>query len=261
MPDGNGAPDRAVSGPAAGVEHRPWSDSATEELARVGTWSTARRRWVLLRTGVHRIRGGGGRGPRVGTVVGVVVAVLVLAASAAWLVSVVFSPTWWDLSLIDGPVPLMLAGGGLAGLVAVLLAGRGRRWWQRYVPVCVLVAGGVLGATAAALAVWQPWPDALPPLVWAATAAAVLALTLAAAALAMRRTGWGRRLFAVTAAGLVVLGAAAQVNAYFAQFPTPRALFGLPPAGQVDFTGLRLSPHPARTAGTGRTGGPRRRSR
>jgi len=37
MPDGNGGPDRAVSGPAAGVEHRPWSDSATEELAPVGT--------------------------------------------------------------------------------------------------------------------------------------------------------------------------------------------------------------------------------
>jgi enterochelin esterase-like enzyme len=54
----------------------------------------------------------------------------------------------------------------------------------------------------------------------------------------------------VTAAALVVLGAAAQVNAYFAQFPTPRALFGLPPAGQVDFTELRLSPHPAHTSAT-----------
>src|SRR5947209_6853924 len=83
-------------------------------------------------------------------------------------------------------------------------------------------AGGVLAAAAAAIAVWQPWPDALPPLVWAAAAAAVLALTVAVAA-ATRRSGWGRRLVAVTAAVLVVLGAAAQVNAYFAQFPTPRA--------------------------------------
>lgn len=181
----------------------------------------------------------------VGTVVGAV-AVVVLAVVAAWVVS---SLAWWDLSLIDGPLPLVLGGGGLAGLVAVLLAGRGRRWWQVRVPVCVAVAGGVVAAAAAALTLWQPWPDALPPVVWAATAAAVLGLTVAVAA-AARRTGWGRRLVAVAAAALVVLGAAAQVNAYFAQFPTPRALFGLPPAGQVDFTGLHLSPHLAPTSGT-----------
>ena len=59
----------------------------------------------------------------------------------------------------------------------------------------------------------------------------------------------------MTAAALVVLGAAAQVNAYFAQFPTPRALFGLPPAGQVNFTDLHLSPHPATRYGDRHGGG------
>lgn len=143
-----------------------------------------------LRAGVWRVRGVRRR-RHVGTVMGVLVAVVVLAVAAGWVVS---SQAWWELSLIDGPVPPVLGGWGLAGLMAVLLAGRGsRRWWRLSVPVCVVVAGLVIAAAAAALTMWQPWPDALPPVVWAATAAAVLALTVAVAA-AARRTGWGRRL-------------------------------------------------------------------
>ena len=62
--------------------------------------------------------------------------------------------------------------------MAVLLAGRGsRRWWRLSVPVCVVVAGLVIAAAAAALTMWQPWPDALPPVVWAANSSeALLAL-------------------------------------------------------------------------------------
>lgn len=138
-----------------------------------------------------------------------------------------------DSPLVFGLLPAVLTGlGTLAG--AALLARRSRAWWTRVVPrvasgaalVCLLLAWVVDF-------VWRPFPDSLPWRVVAWTGVAVFALALAIAS--FRGAGWWRRGGAVIAALLVVCTCAMKVNAYYGQFPTLRAVLGLPTVEEVAF--------------------------
>ena len=69
------------------------------------------------------------------------------------------------------------------------------------------MCGGYRAVLAGAATVIAQW-HGLPPPVWAMTAAAACALTLAVAVSARRRTGWRPRLAGMTAPVVVVLGTA-----------------------------------------------------
>jgi hypothetical protein len=123
-----------------------------------------------------------------------------------------------DTSLLAGPLPVVLAAAGVLGGV-LLLAVRGKTWWQRAVP-------GVLAAAAVAIAVlvvvatwvWSPFPDAVPAAVWLCVGAGLAALGLGAARVVLGR-GRGAALAGTV---LVLLAAAAGVNAHYGEFPTVR---------------------------------------
>ncbi len=138
-----------------------------------------------------------------------------------------------DWSLVSGVIPpVLLVAGGVA-LAFLLSRRRDRRWW-RFVVVPSAVAGVGVGATMAAIAVAAPFPDPVPVVVWWSLAAVLLAVSAAGMLAAGRPRGVGFRASVVVAAVLVAAAAGNQVNVYFAQFPTARALLALPAANQVD---------------------------
>ncbi|WP_371497301.1 alpha/beta hydrolase-fold protein [Kitasatospora sp. NBC_00374] len=127
-----------------------------------------------------------------------------------------------DWSLVHGPVPYVLLVLGFGALLGLAVS-TGPRWWTRRLPCAVLVA-----AAASALVVhtvdawWRPFPDDLPREVAVWIGVALLGLALAAFRLPPLR--WPGRIGAVAAALLVVLMAANQVNRYYVQYPTARAM-------------------------------------
>jgi S-formylglutathione hydrolase FrmB len=149
-----------------------------------------------------------------------------------------------DWPLIAGPLPVVLLTGALLAL-AWLAAGRnapGRGWLSRggrgeraggavsvrwlaiWVPLIVLVAGGVIALLTWLINnAWRPFADLLPfPVVfwsWAALAGMLLAL----ARLLLLRT-WPRRAAAIAAGVLVLSAAANQVNGSFQAFPSLRVV-------------------------------------
>ena len=136
-----------------------------------------------------------------------------------------------DTSLLTGPLPVVLAVAGVLGGV-LLLAVRGTAWWQRAVPgvfAAVAVAVGVL--VAVATWVWSPFPDALPAAVWLCVGAGLAALGLGAVRVVLGR-GRGAALVGTV---LVLLAAAAGVNAHYGEFPTVRTAVGLPYTDEVEF--------------------------
>ena len=143
------------------------------------------------------------------------------------------------VNLLSGPVPVVLGVLGAIGL-AVLVAGRGPRWWRCGLPVAV-TATVVVTVTAVLLVerVWRPVPDPLPAGVIGWGAGAVLALVLVGArswsAPRDGRRGPVRGAAVVGAAAvLVLLAAGSGVNLYFGQYPTIGALLGVPLPNQVD---------------------------
>jgi S-formylglutathione hydrolase FrmB len=126
-----------------------------------------------------------------------------------------------DLPL-DGPVPSVLAALGGVALVVALVVAR-RRWTALGIGVLVAVALGLLAnplvVHAAAL-----FPEDLPPEVvaWGAAGIGGLALAITVAV----RSGFGRALLALGCGLLVVVGASAQVNAYYAYFGTVGEVVG-----------------------------------
>ena len=141
------------------------------------------------------------------------------------------------LSLISGPVHLALlvgALGALGALAGLALLRRSRGWWLRTVPVAVVATGAVVLGVRTYLDVTKPWPDPLPPVVYAWVAAGVLALVLVA--LGWRRQRWGVRALAVAGVLLVVLGAADGIDSVFGSFPTVATALQLAPADQVAAT-------------------------
>ena len=94
-----------------------------------GAWLGGPAARIAEQLGVSRGTVRNGFAPRAKAVADVVAAVVALGLTATAAVAVVTSPTWRDVSLIDGPVPLLLGAGGHCRSGRVLLAGRDHRWW------------------------------------------------------------------------------------------------------------------------------------
>ncbi|SDX55166.1 Enterochelin esterase [Modestobacter sp. DSM 44400] len=135
------------------------------------------------------------------------------------------------LSLVQGPIPPLLTGGAVLGLLVLGTARRSRAWFLRSVPLAVVAALVLLAAAEVALAVAHPFPDRLPRRISAWVAAALFALALAAAG--WRRQRWPRRVAAALALLVVVAAAADQVDRVYAPFPTIAAALQLPPHDEV----------------------------
>jgi S-formylglutathione hydrolase FrmB len=144
----------------------------------------------------------------------------------------------FDASLLDGPVPWVLATVGAVGGV-FLVAARSRRWWMVLLPLVALGAAGLTALIAFVVdRVWQPFPDPLPGTVLLAVWALLVAVALAVAGMA-RRPVVGR--VTTVIAVVAVLAALAQsVNGFYREYPTLRTAFGLPAADQVPFTDVPL---------------------
>ncbi|WNV88394.1 alpha/beta hydrolase-fold protein [Umezawaea sp. Da 62-37] len=129
-----------------------------------------------------------------------------------------------DLSLIGGPVPVVVTACAAAAGAFLLWTGR-RTWWTRVVPIgaaaCALLAVGV---DVAVDVVWRPFPEPLPAVVpvW-------LGLTAFGAVLAVARwryARWPTRALGVLAAVVVLVGGLSGVNRYFGQYATLRSALG-----------------------------------
>jgi S-formylglutathione hydrolase FrmB len=137
-----------------------------------------------------------------------------------------------DLSLINGPIPTA-ATLAAAGALTYLAIRKNRTWWTRVLPIvvpaCVLVAAGLSYVVDH---VWKPWPEPLPVVLTVWLGAALTALALAVARL---RTGrWYGRVLSVLLALGVVMSAVVATNAYFAQYPSMRAVLDTFNNNQVD---------------------------
>jgi len=139
-----------------------------------------------------------------------------------------------DWSLIDGIIPGAVMIIGALALV-FLVARRPRSWWLVKVPIALAVSAAlVIGGAYLVKDVLQLFPDTLPTevLVWAGVA--IFALLLAI--LRFPDSGWWSRLGGVLAALVVVLTAAAQINVYYAQYPTIDVLISADKPTLVDLT-------------------------
>ncbi len=136
-----------------------------------------------------------------------------------------------DVSLIDGPVRMLILALGAFAL-AWLLSGRGRRWWLARVPLSLGI--GVVAAIGLSVAVnkiWKPFPDALP-----AVALLWVGILFAAGSLALlRRTSWAVKGLAMVAVGAIAVCGVAQVNQEFGTYPTMRGVLGVSLADEIDF--------------------------
>jgi S-formylglutathione hydrolase FrmB len=141
-----------------------------------------------------------------------------------------------DVSLLQGGLPVAIFAVAAAGALT-LLAGRGRRWWQRSVPLALAV--GAVAAVAVAVAVdrvWRPFPDPLPAQVVVAVGALVAAVGLAV--LGWRARSRWTRVVSLLAVPAVLLGGAQWTNLAFQAYPTPRTALGLPPADERPFADI-----------------------
>ncbi|MCS7480692.1 alpha/beta hydrolase [Umezawaea endophytica] len=129
-----------------------------------------------------------------------------------------------ELSLITGPVPVVVAVCGAAAGVA-LLAARGRTWWTRVVPIsaaaCALLAVGVALIVDR---VWKPFPEPLPAVVPVCLGVVVLGVVLAVAR--WRHDRWPRRALSAVAALVVLVSGLSGVNQHFGQYSTLRTALG-----------------------------------
>jgi enterochelin esterase-like enzyme len=135
------------------------------------------------------------------------------------------------LSLLHGPLHVVLVGGAVVGLLTLLLLRRDRSWWTRRVPLAVAGVVAVVALLVVVLAVLRPWPDPLPLAVLLWIGAGLLALVLLG--LGWGRSGRWRRALAPAAAVLVVLGATDGIDSVFGAFPTVATALQLPPADQT----------------------------
>ncbi|NKS54635.1 esterase [Rhodococcus hoagii] len=155
---------------------------------------------------------------------------------------------WLDrLSLVSGPLPVVLAVCGIAG-AGWLLASR-RRWFLRWA-----LPAAVVGAVAATLLlwvivekVWKPFPDPIETSVYV-----WIGIGLWAALLALPRAFTTRKWWVpitVLAAGAVVLAVAVQINLVFYAYPTVGTVLGLADPDRIDFAEV---PPPTDPVVTGR---------
>lgn len=123
------------------------------------------------------------------------------------------------LSLVDGPLPVVLLALGALGLTGVLAARRFDAGWWRWIGAALLV-GAVVALTVNPLLVdlLALFPEPIPgPVVnWLAAGAAVVVLVIGA----LRHTTVARKLLALGSGALVLLTVGSQVNVAFAEYPT-----------------------------------------
>lgn len=141
--------------------------------------------------------------------------------------------------LLTGWLPALLLV-AVWGAMVFLVAGRGRAWWRKTLPV--VVVGSLVGVVAVTLVVdrwWRPFPDPLPLLVvaWIWVLLAGLGLAVARG----RRGGWGSRAVVGLCALLVLTGSANQVNRYFGSYPSMAALVGARPSQDTVLPSLTAS--------------------
>jgi enterochelin esterase-like enzyme len=144
----------------------------------------------------------------------------------------------FELSLISGPVPVVVAVcGAVAGLF--LLVARRRTWWTRVVPLgagaCALLAVGVALVVDV---VWRPFPEPLPAVVPAWLGVAVLGVVLAVAR--WRHAGWPRRVLSAVAVLVLLVSGLSGVNQHFGQYTTLRTALG-----KTDTVALDVAAKPA----------------
>ncbi len=137
-----------------------------------------------------------------------------------------------DWPLTSGVIPAVLVEAGWVALAFLLSRRRDRRWWRTVVGLG-LAAAATVGAMMITVAVVAPFPDPVPAVVWWSAGVVLLAASVGVAVV-MMPGAVASRLKVVVATVLVVFAAGNQVNVHFAQFPTVRALLGLPAANQVD---------------------------
>jgi S-formylglutathione hydrolase FrmB len=133
------------------------------------------------------------------------------------------------LSLLSGPLPILLALGAIAAF-AVAAIGGGRRWYRDL----VLLTLGSLAAVVAvgtALGIEHKVGSSFPRsfFVWAA----LPVVAAAVAAIRWRSSAWNRRLVSLLAVALLLGFGADNVNAHYAYLPTVGDLIGRPLADQV----------------------------
>ena len=152
-----------------------------------------------------------------------------------------------QLPITHGAVPAALSVGGVGGGVWLLAARRG--WFRRWaLPACaVVIVSGTLAVYFGVERIWRPIPDRLPLSVYVCVAATIGALTIVGPRLLAARS-WRSRLVSVVAAAVVLVAAAANVNATYAQYPTLGDVLGIPDTTLIPFDRV---PPPTATATTG----------
>lgn len=141
-----------------------------------------------------------------------------------------------ELSLLRGPLPVLLLVAGCLALVGLTVSGGGRRWWTRHVPLALLAGGALTAALKVGVdVVWRPFLDPLPvpALLWTGLVGAAVSLALRVARSARERDRCVRAV-PVAAALVVLLTGVAQVNQHYRAYPTLHAAFQLPFPEQVD---------------------------
>lgn len=125
------------------------------------------------------------------------------------------------MSLVSGPLPLILTGSAIVGLALLVILPPRWSWWLRAAVVLAICALVVLGADLYIERVWRPFPDPLPlnVLVWSWVGLCGLVL----AALHLIRRRWA----APVAAVLAVLGAFAGINLQYGYYPDVQTALGL----------------------------------
>ncbi|MGW6931378.1 alpha/beta hydrolase [Lentzea sp. NPDC054927] len=130
-----------------------------------------------------------------------------------------------DLSLINGPIPIVAAVAGVIALITLAVR-RGRTWWTRVVPAVVLACAVVVaGLTFVVEHVWKPWPEPLPRILAVWAGATLVAACLAVARLRAGRWPW--RVLSVVLVLVVLTSAITAANSYFGLYPTSRAVLEL----------------------------------
>lgn len=145
-------------------------------------------------------------------------------------------PSLVDWSLIDYTARVISTAAGAAAAI-VLIARRGRRWWLRTVPT-VLVAAVALAAAATwwvdRLQLFRDYSMPLAIPTWIGIAAAGIGFGMAN----LPGSTWRRRIAATTAAIVVLVSAAAGVNAFYGHFPNLRSALNLRPIDEIDFSAV-----------------------
>ncbi|MEV8436023.1 alpha/beta hydrolase-fold protein [Actinosynnema sp. NPDC051121] len=137
-----------------------------------------------------------------------------------------------DLSLINGPIPLIAAAAGTIALISLTIR-KNRTWWTRVVPVVVTVcAVFVVGLTFVVDHVWKPWPEPLPAILTVWAGAVLVAACLAVARLRSGR--WYARVLSVVLVLVVTASAVTAANAFFGFYPTSRAVLEVLSNSRVD---------------------------